>query len=851
MHSFDIKLDTVQTPRERFREDVAQNGRTYYELLDVAPYASREEILDSYSRLRSRIGRQRRQMGEVAWGKAMDELDRGVFCLTNSQSKKTYDAFLNSKKKPPRSNQMPGRNSAARRTGRPRHDHQSPHASAARKNSRSGPRVRPKTIRTSSSKRPRALAGAGSVENFDSTGARFEPLQLIGYGRNGTKVFAAHDYTLSRAVAIKRLVKSARTKSRRDDFLEEARFLASVSHTNLVEVHGVLEHKSSAIMEFLPKTVPEYFADHPESGSNYEQVAKFLKQGLSVLEFLHSQGVVHGGIRLQSFRAGSAGVMKLTDAPGRAENGLFRTPSEDQRCVAPELLSPETFGTPTATVDLYMLGFAGLELLARDKLTKWFRKVGNKNAATPKQWLRWHSSPFESLPNLMEFVPAIPVALVSVIEKLCQKQVSARYQSATEALADLKLVGTSVPAAPVNRLFSVDDDEDIDAVEDMGGAAPLLVEASETDDASPDLLEILQDPSQIWRILRENRIAQGVCAAVAAMLMIVILNGPDTNAEVTRPIVASDIERRFEIDDTIEESSPINTPVEKSEPYEVVNRRLPVLPSASNGNTVVEFQDVRPIIPPASSFVELTRIKKLPVRQDAPLEAPSFEFPVAGIRGDAEFEKYRSALQHLSQATGAVGRRKWLAAAVKLAPQDPRSYFVYAGTFKFDSRGNDELLKSIQLNQEDRFTQPFRIWIEQMLGKKHVKPDVVFTELCDFRDQLSRREFSTDDLYEWGWIGRVFGYLERESQSNPEAQRIVKANWPRIMMNNDKQALAAIEHGRQTVLQQTVSEYTPRTFFAFEPYSEVSRCLKTLSNKTIDPTAGRTSLVALDDWSKD
>lgn len=111
----------------------------------------------------------------------------------------------------------------------------------------------------------------------------------------------------------------------------------------------------------------------------------------------------------------------------------LREPRHDQTCIAPELLSPDSFGEPGFACDLYMLGFSAVELLAGDMIDKWIPKMAASPNGGHSRMLQWHASPLERLPSLESLVRGLPPALASVIECLCEKQVADRYSSADEA----------------------------------------------------------------------------------------------------------------------------------------------------------------------------------------------------------------------------------------------------------------------------------------------------------------------------------------------------------------------------------------------------------------------------------
>lgn len=383
--------------------DTADGRISWYQLLAVAPDATHHQLLHRWNQRRTLAIQKRMDSGNPVWDSILDELDRALACLSHPRKKVEYDLDL------------------SRRRRQASIIHPQGCSVVPRQNLTDAP----DSLEANTSS-PVAGRYESSVNTADSNSTaesdarrRFEPLRVLGRGQNGTRVFEAYEFTLGRTVAVKCLEKSCRSESRCRSFLDEARFLASISHPNLLEVHTVNERSVSFAMEFLGQTVREHFKVGRNGECQPAQVSEFLEQSLSVLQCLHEKGVVHGAISLKSFLVTDSGVIKLVDAPGCTGTGLFRAPAPDQICVAPELLSPESFGEPKATVDLYMLGYVAVELLAGDRLPKWFRKISSSDSADQQQWLRWHASPFEKLPSLEQLVPGLSESLAGVIEKLC------------------------------------------------------------------------------------------------------------------------------------------------------------------------------------------------------------------------------------------------------------------------------------------------------------------------------------------------------------------------------------------------------------------------------------------------
>jgi serine/threonine protein kinase len=789
--------DAIYCPyRDCLGIDTTSGRVSWYQLLAVSADASREELLHRWNKRRTLVARKRSESGETFWDNVLDELDRALGCLSNPRVKADYDENLSRR----------GRQTSLIR----RQQVNEKDASEFRESTR--------------------IPGSGRKSKDPQEAlarTRFEPLRIIGRGQHGTKVVEAYEFVLGRTVAVKSLEKQARTQSRRRSFLDEARFLASVSHPNLVEVHSVNENNCCFVMEFLGKSMPDQFLSGKKTGGTPEQVTRFLEQALSVLQFLHERGVVHGAISTKSFLVTETGVVKLIDAPGCTRAGLFRAPAPYQKCVAPELLSPESFGEPKATVDLYMLGHVAIELLAGDRLSKWFRKVSTENEPDQKQWLRWHASPFEKVPSLEQLVPDIPVALASVIEKLCEKQVADRYRTAEAALKDL------IPADTINLHGVRSTCNSISGIvgsspgaEPVAGDAPLLREAKVDSELSPDLLTILQDPELLWKAFRISRKLQVVTGFTLSLVMIVMLvpirepvkivGNKTQPGPVPRPVI-------------LPPEKPHNTKVAESSPPATQNLNPPnnMISSAKPMYQDLEQTSPRIIRHPTNKNAASNRAVTLA------MYTPVVRLFAADMKSPDQFSRLKRILTELTSARGRDERRRLLDEARKIAPKDPRAPFIFAATYEFGSRAADELRESVSLSSPE-FTQPFRKSIEAILRgpmRDARTGDRVLAELIRFRDQLDSHGFSSADAYDWEWIGRVIGYLERIARNDESLRMILNNNKPRIVSRLQSNAEEYIERGRRFVFEYDVTEFTAETFFPASAMIEINLCLATLTNQ--------------------
>ena len=101
---------------------------------------------------------------------------------------------------------------------------------------------------------------------------RYELRRLVGSGGFG-QVWYGFDKKLQREIAIKRLLsKGFRSSEDRDEIMEEARKIASLSHPNIVSVYDVLPHDKELILKLLAKDPADRFQTTSEALSELEYV---------------------------------------------------------------------------------------------------------------------------------------------------------------------------------------------------------------------------------------------------------------------------------------------------------------------------------------------------------------------------------------------------------------------------------------------------------------------------------------------------------------------------------------------------------------------------------------------------
>ena len=248
------------------------------------------------------------------------------------------------------------------------------------------------------------LESGGGIEKV----GKYRLLGKVGQGATA-KVFQALHPELNRIVAIKMLSHALVYDSNfKERFLDEARTIAGLSHPNLVQIYDteaaymtyfiVMEKVSGTDLARILRRRKKLSSDHS---------LKILAQLAEVLEYAHSQGIVHRDVKPANCMLAENGVVKLMDF-GIAQR-IDATPSKERRKVVegtPRYLAPEAaIGRPVdGRADIYALGVLAFEMVSGEV------PFYNDNI---RDLLRMHVR--QAPPDIAELVPGLPSGLVEFI----------------------------------------------------------------------------------------------------------------------------------------------------------------------------------------------------------------------------------------------------------------------------------------------------------------------------------------------------------------------------------------------------------------------------------------------------
>lgn len=264
--------------------------------------------------------------------------------------------------------------------------------------------------------------------------SKYRILKPIASGGMGD-VYLAEDLELGRRVALKLLKPDLSTDRRRlNRFLQEARLAATLNHPHICTIFEI-DAASDPPFIAMEMVEGETISERIAGGSlSIDDIINVALQIADALDEAHRSGIVHRDIKASNVVVNRRGQVKILDF-GLAKSlddevsdeDVTRAKTEDGMLVGTvQYMSPEqALGKDLdGRTDLWSLGVLIYEMVTGDLP---FR--AGTQAGTFDMILNREPAPIGS---------DVPAGLVSIIEKLLEKDRELRYQTAQDLVADLR-----------------------------------------------------------------------------------------------------------------------------------------------------------------------------------------------------------------------------------------------------------------------------------------------------------------------------------------------------------------------------------------------------------------------------
>lgn len=272
-------------------------------------------------------------------------------------------------------------------------------------------------------------AGRRQLRPGDLFGGRYEILQLLGEGGMGA-VYKARDREVEHLVALKLIrPEMANHPVILARFKQELLTARQVTHRNVIRIYDIAEAEGTKYitMEFVEGSDLRKLL-HDEGKLASEKAVAIVRQICQALEAAHGAGVIHRDLKPQNIMQERSGRILVMDF------GLARSMESDGMTQSGVLLGTIEYMSPEqalgkhvdARSDIFTLGLIFYELLTG--------KVPYKaDTAMASLLLRnqERAIPVAELDN------TIPKGLSDIVSKCLERDLTQRYQSVQELLADL------------------------------------------------------------------------------------------------------------------------------------------------------------------------------------------------------------------------------------------------------------------------------------------------------------------------------------------------------------------------------------------------------------------------------
>lgn len=264
----------------------------------------------------------------------------------------------------------------------------------------------------------------------DLVDGKYRVVREIGRGGMAI-VFEAHDISLDRRVALKRMRDEVRiSKREKMRFVDEARTTAKMRHQNIVNIYTIIDDGENVflVFEYIDgKTLAEML-DIKGKFPLAESIA-VSKQVLKALDYAHANKVIHRDLKPSNIMVAQDGYVRVTDfgiARFAKDSATKLTGSADISGTMAYMAPEQELGRSDEQSDIFSFGVTLYEILTGRLPFEGPNFLAQKQASlyTP----------------LRQFSPEIPERLEKIVALCLEPKRDQRYKTAAAVLKDIKTI---------------------------------------------------------------------------------------------------------------------------------------------------------------------------------------------------------------------------------------------------------------------------------------------------------------------------------------------------------------------------------------------------------------------------
>ena len=253
---------------------------------------------------------------------------------------------------------------------------------------------------------------------------KYKILSPLGSGGFGA-VYLAKDTWIDKDVAIKVPHKQNLNFS---ELLREPRLLAALDHPNIVSITTAEKEADIffIVMEYVEGDTLENIIAH-DGALDITRVIDYTMQIARAVDHAHSQGVIHRDLRPPNMLVSGSGTLKVADF---GTSRFLEIAAHGTTVIgSPPYMAPEQFkGKAVFASDIYSLGITMYQMLTG---------ALPYETPAPTDLDKLISGELVRPPKLEN--PAVPKPINDIVMTALSPKLSARYQRASELIADLEL----------------------------------------------------------------------------------------------------------------------------------------------------------------------------------------------------------------------------------------------------------------------------------------------------------------------------------------------------------------------------------------------------------------------------